>query len=289
MTPLAPPAIEIVGCGDIGRRVARLYLQQGVRPHAWTRTEASALSCRGLGLHDQRLDLDTQFDIAAIQKGARILYTIPPPPRGRHDTRIGRFLEALTVHSPDKLVLISTTGVYGDCAGQWVNEESPTRPIAERACRRADAETRARHWATETGCELIILRVPGIYALDRLPLKRIRSGAAMVRKDQSPWSNRIHADDLARACYLALNARLNNEIINIADDAPCTMNEYFSAVADFAGLRRPPEISLEDAQQSLSPGMLSYLAESRRIDNRKMKKQLGLKLRYPSLRQGLKK
>jgi len=279
--------IEVVGCGDIGRRLARLFLQQEISPRAWIKSDASALVCRRLGLSYRKLDLDGVIDITTIQAGARILYTIPPRPQGRTDTRIAVFLNALSEHRIDTLVLISTTGVYGDCAGRWVNEESPIRPVVERAQRRADAETQARTWATDRGCKIIILRVPGIYALDRLPLKRIRGGAAMLRKDQSPWSNRIHADDLARACYLALNSGLSNEIINIADDAPGTMNEYFSAVADYAGLPRPPEISLEEAQQSLSPGMLSYLAESRRIDNRKMKSLLGLVLQYPGLEQGL--
>ena len=287
--PVSAAPVEIVGCGDIGRRLARLYLQQGIRPHAWVKTDASVLTCKRLGLSCRRLDLDAGADLARFQQGAHILYTIPPPPQGRADTRITVFLNALRMHPPEKLVLISTTGVYGDCTGQWVNVETPVRPVVERACRRADAETQAHSWAVETGCKLIILRVPGIYAADRLPLKRIRSGAAMVRKDQSPWSNRIHADDLAAACYLALNSSLDNEIINVADDAPGTMNEYFSAVADYAGLPRPPEISLQAAQQSLSPGMLSYLAESRRVDNRKMKNLLGLKLQYPGLEQGLKK
>ncbi|MCP4010690.1 MAG: NAD-dependent epimerase/dehydratase family protein [Proteobacteria bacterium] len=184
-------------------------------------------------------------------------------------------------------MLISTTGVYGDCEGARVDETTPVKPKADRALRRADAETSLLEWAEKNKVDYLILRVPGIYAPDRLPLKRLEAGTPVVAQDEAPWTNRIHADDLATVCFAALHSPVANEIINVADDAPGNMTEYFFAVADYAGLPRPPEISLQQARQSLSPGMLSYLAESRRIDNSKMKKLLNIKLKYPTLKQGL--
>lgn len=240
-----------------------------------------------MGLQTHRIDLNQSFELEFTNTQNRILYTVPPPPEGTKDTRLSAFLNQLDVTLIEKFILISTTGVYGDCAGAWVDESTPINPQADRALRRADAEASLQAWANRHAVEYLILRVPGIYAADRLPLKRLKEGTPVVTHHEAPWTNRIHANDLASACFAALNGQAANEIINIADDAPSSMTEYFFAVADYAGLPRPPEISLQEAQNTLSPGMLSYMAESRRIRNTKMKKLLHVNLRYPTLKHGL--
>ena len=281
------PKTVIVGCGDIGRRVAPLCLGVDNEVVAWVKTEASFLACRKIGLEVHRSDLDQTAKFSLPRSKHQILYTVPPPPHGKKDTRLSTLLGQLNANDISKFVLISTTGVYGDCAGAWVDETTLIKPKADRALRRADAEASLQAWAKHHAVEYLILRVPGIYAPDRLPLKRLKAGTPVVKRDQAPWTNRIHADDLARACFAALNSQISQQIINITDDAPCSMSEYFFAVADYAGLPHPPEIDLETARQTLSPGMLSYLSESRRIVNGKMKDLLQLKLRYPNLKSGL--
>lgn len=284
---MSPGVTHIIGCGEIGRRVAAICLDHGQSVTAWVRTKSSYQACRKLELSTHYLDLDQPVDLNHIGRSSQILYTVPPPPLGRHDPRLKSLLTHPEMSQVGRLVLISTTGVYGDCAGAWVNETTTINPTADRALRRADAEAQLQEWADLNRVDYLILRVPGIYAADRLPLKRLESGAPLVAREEAPWTNRIHADDLASACFAALNSQVTNEIINIADDAPSTMTDYFFAVADYTGLTRPAEISLQEAEQRFSSGMLSYLAESRRIDNRKMKVLLKISLRYPTLKDGL--
>ncbi len=282
------PALHIVGCGDIGRRVAARLQGQPWTLNAWVRSETSCRACEKAGLHTRLLDLDQPLQATALTPRSRLLYTVPPPSTGQQDTRLENFLASLDPQKVDRFVLISTSGVYGDCGGEWVDESTPICPVVDRALRRADAETQLQRWAGAHDIDWIILRVPGIYAPDRLPLARLRSGAPLVARGDAPWSNRIHADDLAAACQAALELPVRNEIINITDDAPSTMTDYFLAVADYAGLPRPAEIPLQAALRTMSAGMQSYMAESRRVRNDKMKKLLGIELRYPSLEQGLK-
>ncbi len=278
---------HIIGCGDIGRRIAILYLDAARAVEAWVKSKDSHRICQRMGLKTHRFDFDRPFSCISLNVNSQILYAVPPPPQGKEDTRLKTFLETVESGKINKFVLISTTGVYGDCDGAMVDETTPVNPRADRALRRVDAESKLQKWATEHHVDYLILRVPGIYAPDRLPLKRLEAGTPVVIRNEAPWSNRIHADDLALVCFAALNSDVTDEIINVADDAPGTMSEYFFAVADYAGLPRPPEISMQEAKQSLSAGMLSYMVESRRISNAKMKSLLGVKLRYPTLKHGL--
>jgi nucleoside-diphosphate-sugar epimerase len=185
------------------------------------------------------------------------------------------------------VVYLSTTGVYGDCKGAWVDETRPVNPTVDRAHRRLDAETRWRTWSRQTGGELVILRVAGIYGPGKLPVKRLQSNQPMVREADSPITNHIHSLDLVRICLAAMQRGRSGELYNVSDGHPGTMTGYFNQVADFLGLPRPPQISAAEAQQQLSPGMLSYLEESRRLSNKKMLDQLGEVLDYPTLAEGL--
>ena len=286
----------IIGCGDIGQRVAKCYFQNkkpktSICINAVVRTELSKNLCEKQGIKTFLLDLD-HLGNKAINFGKQIkdnhlFYFVPPPNTGRTDTRLQQFLASLS-EQPKRIILISTTGVYGDSKGKWINEKAAIKPQAERAYRRLSAEHLLQQWAQTHKKEYIILRVAGIYAKDRLPLARLKKGLPVVNQAEAGWTNRIHADDLAMICQLAMESDITNEIYNVTDGHPSTMTDYFNQVADYAGLERPPQISLQQAEEVLSEGMLSYLRESRRISNQKILDQLGVKLQYPNLQQGLK-
>ncbi|MGB0954375.1 MAG: SDR family oxidoreductase [Panacagrimonas sp.] len=280
-----PPAVDIVGCGDIGIRVAHRLMGRGVRVRGWVRSQQSANALREAGLDAQRLDLDTDLPPLAPAH-ACLFYFAPPRPDGATDQRIRKLLHALNPH-PASLIYLSTTGVYGDCQGRWVDEGEAPRPQTDRARRRLDAESAAREWARQHRAHHCILRVPGIYGPGRLPVKRLQQGLPILRPDLSPWSNRIHADDLADACIAAAERSQDGGVYNICDDQPTQMSDYFLRCAALLKLPAPPMVSREQARQQLTPGILSYLAESRRLSNRRMKAELGVVLRYPDLAAGL--
>lgn len=281
--------IWIMGCGDIGRRVAKLYQQQGNKPIGWVRSEESLQIGlkQGLAMRKGDVDRGSFFPIFALDE-ALVYWFMPPQPSGETDDRIRRFLKGVDA-APQRVVLISTTGVYGDCGGRWIDESELLRPVAARAKRRADAEAAVQEWAARFGGETVILRVPGIYAPDRLPLARLQRGEPVLREEEAPWTNRIHADDLAMVCKRVMEVAPAGSIYNATDGNPTTMTDYFNQVADFAGLPRPPQVSMEEAQACMSEGMLSYLQESRRIRNDKMLRELDVRLRYPTLADGLSK
>lgn len=280
-----------MGCGDIGRRVARLYQtgseKTSFKLTGWVRSDTSLQQGQAAGITMLQGDADAgMFPPLDDLQDALIYWLMPPPAHGDSDTRLRAFLQYAQA-TPRRVVLISTTGVYGDCHGAWVDETSPVKPQAARAKRRVDAELALQAWARQHQREAVILRVPGIYAPDRLPLERIQRGEPVLNVTEAPWTNRIHADDLAMICLAAMQNAPAGAIYNATDGQPSTMTEYFNAVADYAGLPHPPQVSMAAAQTSMSAGMLSYLQESRRIRNDKLLTELGIRLQYPSLTAGL--
>lgn len=278
----------IIGCGYVGTRLARQYLGQGDIPQGVVATEQSRLRLDAAGIVGRRLNIDSD-DLGALQaKGVRLFLMAPPTAAGATDTRTRRLVEAFLRHGqPRRILYISTTGVYGDCGGDWVDETRPARPAVDRARRRWDAEQVLRGWSLASGAELIILRVAGIYGPGKLPLERIRRRLPLVRPEDAPWSNRIHVDDLVSACIAAMERGRNGAVYNVCDGHPSTMTDYFFRVADAVGLERPPVIPLAEAEARLSAGMMSYMRESRRLSNRKMCEDLGIELRFPTLTAGL--
>ena len=281
--------VLIVGCGDIGASVAGLEHDAGHSVAGLARTEESARRLRDAGIEPIRGDLDVPSSLGDLPiKDAVVYYFAPPPGKGVTDPRMQAFISVLVPPDmPARVVLISTTGVYGDCRGEWVTEERPPNPQVDRARRRLAAETALRRWSETSGVPIVILRVPGIYGPRRLPEERLRAGEPVLREEESPFSNRIHADDLARVCIAAARCHRPSAVYNVSDGHPTTMTDFFYRVADRLGIPRPPAISLEEARRRLGEGMLSYLAESKRIDNRRMLAELGVKLRYPDLNAGL--
>jgi nucleoside-diphosphate-sugar epimerase len=283
------PPVLIIGCGDVGRRVAASERAAGEPVTALARSASSAARLGALGLHVVRGDLDDPGSLAGLPtREARAYYFAPPPPSGTTDPRLHNFLAAIAPDAlPARIVLISTSGVYGDCHGEWVTEDRPPRPDADRARRRLDAEQSLHRWGERQGVPVVILRVPGIYGPGRLPEKRLRAREPVLREQEAPWSNRVHIDDLVRACLAAGARGRLAAVYNISDGHPTTMTDYFNRVADALGLERPPQITLAQARASFNEGMLSYLAESKRLDNRRMRAELGVDPVYPDLEQGL--
>ena len=281
------PVDLIVGCGDIGQRVARLEIETGARVLGLVRSASTASILERLGVSVLRADLDEVASLAALpDQLATLYYFAPPPPSGLDDPRLRNFLNALE-GPPERVVYISTSGVYGDCTGAWIDEDWPLNPKSDRGKRRLAAELLLGEWSQQTGVPVVILRVPGIYGPGRLPVDRVRQGIPVVIPEESPYTNRIHADDLAAVCVAAARRGQPGSAYNVSDGHPTTMTDYFWRIADLTGLPRPAALSMAEARQVLTPAMLSFLEESRRLINRRMLDDLQITLRYPDLAHGL--
>ncbi|MCL2344571.1 MAG: NAD-dependent epimerase/dehydratase family protein [Desulfobulbus sp.] len=286
--------ILIVGSGDIARRVFSCFAGR-YRVYALVREPDQAAFWRAAGAIPLFGDLDDRASLRRLSGLAdRVLHLAPPPGAGHRDTRTRNLLAALGAGGslPRQLVYISTTGVYGDCAGALIDETRPCRAQSERAVRRVDAERRLREWGLSDrgrrrGVRVSILRAPGIYAADRLPLERLRQRLPALLAAEDAWSNHIHAADLAAACVAALRRGRANRVYNVVDDSRLRMADYFDRVADAFALPRPQRLSLIDAAAQLSPLQLSFLRESRRIGNRRLKQELKLRLAYPTVDVGI--
>ncbi len=278
----------IFGCGHLGRLVAAERLSHGRQVLGIVRTASSCEPLQELGINAVRLDLDAAATSELPLENSTLFYFIPPPKTGELDTRVRKLISGFSDQgNPRRIVYLSTTGVYGDCKGAWVTEQHPVNPVASRAKRRWDAECSFQKWRSDAGGELVIVRVAGIYGPGKLPLERLRRGLPLVRSEESPWTNRIHISDLVQVCIAAMERGGDGEVYNASDGSPGAMIDYFTRIADLAGLPPPPAISLAQAQEQLSAGMLSYMQESRRLDNSKIRGELGVELVYPSMDQGL--
>lgn len=285
-----PGNVFIIGYGDIGSRVARLCVEkEKCNVYGLARSLLSAQQAETDGVKAITADLEQIKDLQGLpMAGAWVFYFAPPPAQGLTDPRMSNFLACLDKEElPEKIIYISTSGVYGDQGGGWVTETSPPIPGADRSRRRLDAENQLRQFRHQYAVEIVILRVGGIYGPGRLPEKRIRDKIPVIHEVLSPKTNRIHAEDLANICIAAAKYGRDGEIYNVSDGCDSNMTQYFYQVADHLGLERPPAVDWETANKTFSPGMLSYLRESRRMDNRKMLKELHITLKYPDLASGL--
>ena len=282
------PPIYIIGCGDIGHRVATEWQVRGASVYALARSATSTVALQARVTAVLNGDLDQPDSLPPPPAHSVVYFFAPPPSRGVTDPRMRGFLAALpNDRLPKRVVYISTSGVYGDVGGAWVTEKSPVNPTVDRSRRRLDAEQALQTWAARTGVPVVILRVPGIYGPGRLPVEVVKSGRPILSEAESMYTNRIHADDLANICVAAGEAHSPSGIYNVSDGHPGSMAQYFKAVADLLGVPRPREVSMDEAKQVLSAEMMSYLTESRRVDNSKMLRDLKVTLQYPTLAEGL--
>ena len=281
--------ILIVGSGDVAQR-ALPWLTRRFRVYALVRQPEAAAALRAAGALPLIGDLDDRSSLRRLAGLAdAILHFAPPPASGEGDPRTKRLLAALGGGKslPQGVVYISTTGVYGDCGGEQVSETRPLRATTARARRRVDAEARLRRFGRRCGVRVAILRAPGIYAGDRLPLERLRRGDPVLAAEEDVHTNHIHAEDLARLACIALLRAPAGRVYNASDDSGLRMGAYFDAVADAFGLPRPERLSRDAIASRLSPLTLSFMNESRRLDNRRIKRELRVRFAYPTIADGL--
>jgi len=278
----------IAGCGYVGRRLAG-RLRHAFRVVALARSNGTAAGLLADGLETIVADLDADPAppaLAPVAQGAAIAYLAPPPDTGTTDPRLARFLAALGDARPAVFLYMSTTGVYGDTGGSTVDESSPVAPSNDRSRRRVAAEAAVRAWCDARGVRRVVLRVPGIYGPDRLPLERLARREPALRPEDSGPANRIHVDDLVTACIAALERPVEG-VFNVGDGDHSSTTVFLQATARLAGLPPPELVSLADAPGRISPGMLAYLVESRRVDTRRMREELGLTPRYGTVAAGV--
>lgn len=313
MPRLGLPRVLIVGCGDVGQRCLTI-LRTRFRVFAVTSREAGRAALREAGAVPMIANLD---DAASLRRlgglSPRVLHLAPPPTAGNDDPRTaallhrlarpaqlpratkdrilperarrsgrltGRLKTRLQAHA---FVYASTSGVYGDAGGAWVDESRPVNPTTARAQRRVAAERRVRWFGAGGGWRTSIVRIPGIYAAERLPVARLERGTPALRAEDDVYTNHIHADDLARALIAALFRGRPQRVVHASDASELRMGDYFDAVADARGLRRPPRISRAEAVQQIEPSLLSFMSESRRLRNTRLTRELRVALRYPTV------
>ena len=276
------PRLLIIGCGDVGIRLLPL-VRARFRVFAVTSSPARCAELRAAGAIPIVADLDHPASLKRLaQLAPNVIHLAPPQPDGELDRRT-RSLTAI-LPAGARLVYVSTTGVYGDCQGQLIDETRGVAPHNARAWRRVDAERVLRGWARRAQGRLAIVRAPGIYARERLPLARLAQGTPALAPQDDVYTNHIHADDLAAIVALALFRALPGRIYHAVDDTHMKMGDYFDTVADAFGLARPPRVARAQLAAEVSPIKLSFMAESRRIRNDRIKRELGVRLRYPDVR-----
>jgi len=280
----------IAGCGYIGRRVARLAGASGYGVTCLVRSKEHGRELEQAGYDTIVATLDDPAGMPLLKNTGKgvLLYCVPPPGGGHCDTRARNLCAGLAMSgSPAKIVYLSATSVYSETTGGVVTEDSPTAPLSAMGKRRLDAEAAFREFGAAHGSAVVILRVSGIYGPGRLPLMQISQGQPLLREEDSGPSNRIHGDDLAQICLAAAERGEDGDIFNVSDGHPSSMTSYFNAAADVLGMPRQPQVTLEEARHTMSPLMFTYVSESRVVDNSRMLERLGIRLRYPTLAEGL--
>lgn len=272
-------------------RVVR-HMGNRIRVVALTSQPERIQALRDVGIVPLLGNLDTPATLRRLSGiASRVVHLAPPPAQGWIDTRTDALLRALRLRKqPLSVVYGSTSGVYGDCAGDWVAETRVINPNTPRAHRRVDAESRMRFWGRSSGTRVSLLRIPGIYANDReggTPRARLLKAVPVLQEADDVFTNHIQADDLARAFCLALWRGAPQRCYNINDDTCLKMGDYFDLAADLYGLPRPPRIAKDAASNQLPLVLLSFMAESRRLRNTRMKQELRLRLKFPTVTQGL--
>ena len=280
-------SLLVVGCGDVARR-ALPALTARWRVSALVRRADAHLAAQGVAQIVG--DLDRPETLAALGTGFdAVIHLAPPPESGPGDPRTAHLVAALSAQGmlPERLVYISTSGVYGDCAGARIDETRVPNPASARGQRRVDAERLLLDWGAERGVNVAVLRVPGIHPADRLPLERLKKGTPVLAHEDDVLTNHIHADDLAAICVAALERAAPGAIYHASDDSELRMGDYFDLVADRHGLARPPRIPRAEAERVMPPMLMSFMSESRRLVNARMKRELGVTLAYPTVFEGV--
>lgn len=293
--------ILLIGCGDIAQRLIPL-LSRRYRVIGLVRSVVKAEQLRLCGVHPILGDLDQRDSLSRLSGVADILvYLAPPPAQGKKDSRLAHALAALSApHRANttqivsqqhlkrqtglkRCIYISTTGVYGDCHGEWVNETRPLAAQSARAIRRVDAEQQIRAWSTRQHINSSILRVPGIYAENRLPLSRFSTQTPLIQHAEDSLGNHIHAEDLVGAIIALLWHSMPNRVYQVCDASPLAIGEYYDCLADHLGFSRLARLPRAAAQAAHSPSLWSYMSESRRLTHQRLRSETRWRCHYPNI------
>jgi nucleoside-diphosphate-sugar epimerase len=284
------PKAVIIGCGYTGERLAQ-KLSAIRKVLAVVRSSASRHKLLARNIATIELDLDTvtaetwPLDVSDVDN-AWLFYLAPPPAEGVSDSRLDRFLRRLK-GCPAVFVYMSTTGVYGNTSGARVDESTPVNPQTERAQRRMSAEHMTRVWCNENEVRRVVLRVPGIYGPNRIPLVRLQRGEPFIRLAEAGVTNRIHVDDLTTVCVAAAVRSDARGVYNVTDGNSMSSTEFMRRVSAIAHMPAPVELSLEEARLTLSAERMSFLDESRRVSNQRLLTELQIQLQYADVDAGI--
>lgn len=281
----------IIGGGDIARR-ALPWLKKRFSVYVLVRSPEAASEWRAADAIPLLGDLDQPATLHRLGGLAdAVLWTAPPEPEGTGAQRISHALAYLAGgHTqPRCIVYISTSGVYGNCDGAPAAETHIPCAQSGRGMRRLASENALRRIAIRNNVALRILRAPGIYAAERLPVDRLRSGLPVLHHAEDVFTNHVHADDLARASCLALFRGRHIGIYNVCDDSHLRMGDFYDLLADALALPRPPRASWPECVTRLSPLSLSFMRESRRLVNLRIRKELRWLPHYADVAEGLRK
>jgi len=280
-------SVSIVGCGYTGLRLAKRWRAMGAAVRGFATRPESLQGIAASGAEAIPLDLDALAQVPLQMDAELVYYSVPPDPRGEGDARLERFLGQIE-GAPKRLIYLSTTGVYGDHGGARVDEATPVTPLSARAHRRVAAEDGLRNWADARQVPWCILRIAGIYGPGRLPLERLRRAEPAIALDESLPTNRIHVDDLVSACIAAgQSAAAERRVVNVTDGSDDSSSAFLQRVARITGLPAPPMVSRAEAQRTFSASAWSFLGESRRVANRRLREELGVHLAYEDLDAGI--
>lgn len=273
------------GCGYVATRTARYLLAAGARVSGTTRSPEGARQLQAQGIIPWVFDGSAPVPADAFEGVTDVLCSIPPGEAGDDGvlSHHGELLAALPTLRWSGL--LSTTGVYGDAAGAWLDESAPLRPGNESSRRRVACEALWRDWAGRHDRHLQVFRLPGIYGPTRSPFPRLRSGSArrIIKRDHV--FNRVHVDDIVAGLLLGMQRPNVGPVFHLVDDEPAPADVVLEHAATLLGVPAPPAVAFEDAD--LPPAARRFYAQSRRLSNRLARQLLGFAPRYPSYREGL--
>lgn len=260
----------IIGCGKVGAHIAKQCSRPKENIFAWVRRADAANSLQAFTTPILSDIGQPDWSFPKIHNQAQWVYTIPPSVYSKHDVEHDEHLAKFLAHIPKQAIparclYISTSGVYGNHNGAWVDETTPPHPISLRAKRRWDAEQQWQNWCDENGVDLIIARAPGIIYSQEQILERARSGQPLIHPDEAPYTNLVNADYLAKSCLFLLS-KAPAGVYNISDRAPVTSTSYILDACEKAGLPAPELVSMVEAEKLFNPIRMSFLKESRRIN-----------------------
>ena len=285
----APPRLFCFGLGYSASHLAHQLLARGWQVAGTVRTEAKAAQLRAQGIDAQVFDRDHPLPDAAraLAGTTHLLVSVPPDGQGAGDAALDHHADdvAQLADSLQWAGYLSTTGVYGNRDGGWVDETSELRPTSDRSARRVKAETAWRRLYDDRGVPMHTFRLAGIYGPGRGPFRSIREGTAKRIDLPEQKFGRIHVDDIVQVLEASIARPNPGAIYNLSDDEPAAPADVTAYACQLLGVDPPPLVPWEDAEMSAMA--MTFWQDNKRVDNARVHADLGVQFRYPTYREGL--